>query len=151
MGDEFTKCSSVSLIPRPPPFFCSSVRVQYNTRKRKFALFHFRVLYWLNANRRTKNRGGLGTRLWFSVTAAYSLKILSPIRMGQSSCSNVRDIALHPLKYPCYSGFWNRPSFSLQQSTHTCRMVTSFPGPAQASVEAECNVGMRLKDLYFNY
>ena len=27
----------VSLVPRPPPFFCSSVCVQYNTRKRKSA------------------------------------------------------------------------------------------------------------------
>ena len=26
-----------SLVPRPPPFFCSSVWVQYNTRKRKSA------------------------------------------------------------------------------------------------------------------
>ena len=34
-----------SLAPRPPPFFCSSVFVQYNTRKRKS----------------TKNREVLGT------------------------------------------------------------------------------------------
>ena len=34
-----------SLLPRPPPFFCSSVCVLYNTRKRKSALFRFRILY----------------------------------------------------------------------------------------------------------
>ena len=39
-----------SLVPRPTPFFCSSVCIQYNTRI-------------LNANRRTKNGVGLGMRL----------------------------------------------------------------------------------------
>ena len=42
-----TRCRDGSLVPRPTPFFCSSVCVQYNTRRQKSA----------------KNGEGLGTRL----------------------------------------------------------------------------------------
>ena len=47
------------------PHFCSSVCVQYNTRKRKTREFAVLPLPCIiqNANRRTKNGGGLGTRL----------------------------------------------------------------------------------------
>ena len=40
-----------SLVPRPPPVFCSSV---CNTQKRKSALFRFRVSYWTQTEEKKK-------------------------------------------------------------------------------------------------
>ena len=68
------------LLPQPrsqaSPVLCSSVFVQYNTRKRKSAK-NGRTLplpcIILNENRRTQNGGGLGTRLLLPDLNAYSV------------------------------------------------------------------------------
>ena len=52
-GVKCISCSLLSLVPRPPPFFVLQ--------------FAFSIIHVLNANQRTKNGGGLGTRLLFAV------------------------------------------------------------------------------------
>ena len=56
-----------SLVPRPPPFFCSSISfsiIHESGRVRKTGESWERgYTTHMHANRRTKNGGGLGTRL----------------------------------------------------------------------------------------
>ena len=75
-----------SLVPRPPPFFCSSVFVQYNTRK------HFRVLYRTQTEEQ-KNRGGLGTRLHKGCIISTVVKVGGGI--GQGPATEVTHLRLN--------------------------------------------------------
>ena len=52
--------SSCSLVPRPPPVFCSSVCIQYNTRKRKST-------YYTDRKPKNKKRGRSGNEARLSV------------------------------------------------------------------------------------
>ena len=56
-----------SLVPRPPPFFCSSVCIisiiHGSGRAAVFRRSSASMYYTNNANQRTTNGGGLGTKL----------------------------------------------------------------------------------------